>query len=299
MKSIVPVDPFKCRVWQMHDRLGSEINTVTCKAEIDSFAQHGQLVPVLGRRVCGDPECEIELIYGARRLFVARHLRMPLLVDVREVSDRDGIIAMDIENRLRKDISPYERGLSYARWLRAGHFESQDDIVRALGVSASQVSRLLRLTRLPAVVVNAFRSAADICENWGLELADALEDPVRRTATIRAARSLSSNSPRLSGEDVHRKLLATAVRGRKPKVENHDRVVLGEDGSPLFRIRYHSHSIVVMLPAAWVTSRSLEQIEASLLHILQSEDIEVRDRKRPGGLVPATPGSAGMGMGSI
>jgi ParB family chromosome partitioning protein len=271
MQAIVAADPFKCRAWALHERLGSEINADTCAAEIKSFTEHGQLIPVLGRMVIGDPHCEFELIYGARRLFVARHLRKPLLVEVRDLSDRDGLIAMDIENRLRRDISAYERGLGYARWLRAGHFTSQEEIASALGVSGSQVSRLLRLTRLPAVVVDAFRSAAEICESWGLEIMDALEAPARRAAVIRGARSLSRTTPRLAGENVHRKLLTSAVRGRKPQPKSHDRVVLGTQGAPLFRVRYQRNSIVMRLPATNLCASLLEQIEAVLLGVLQPQ----------------------------
>lgn len=81
----------------------------------------------------------------ARLLFVARHLNAQLLVGKRPMSDLEAIVAIDIENPQRVDVSPYERGLSFAQWLRAGYFNSQDDIARALQISASQVSRLLRL----------------------------------------------------------------------------------------------------------------------------------------------------------
>src|SRR5262245_57838727 len=143
MKSIVSVNPFRCRMWALHDRLETHVTEDTCRAEIESISKHGQLVPVLGRPLRQDPDYEVELIYGARRLFVARLINQPLLVELRELSDRDAIVAMDVENRLRQDISPYERGRSYARYLQSGFFKSQDEIARSLKISASQVSRLL------------------------------------------------------------------------------------------------------------------------------------------------------------
>jgi ParB family transcriptional regulator, chromosome partitioning protein len=269
MSSIISADPFKCRLWSLHDRFSSEINEHTCKAEIESISMHGQFVPALGRRIADDPNYEIELIYGARRLFAARHLKRPLLVEVREMTDREGLIAMDIENRQRLDISPYERGLSYKRWLHTGHFESQDQISQTLKISASQVSRLLQLARLPAVVVNAFRAPAEIREDWGLKLVEALDDPQRRAATIRSARTLGSNTPRLQGRDVIRKLLSFSARGRKPKLENHDKVVPGSDGAALFRIRYLSSSIALIFAAEKMSDQSLDRIETTLSAILQ------------------------------
>ena len=173
MQEVVSVNPFRCRMWQLHDRLEDCIDEATCRAEIESFVEHGQLIPALGRRTSNSPDYDVELVYGARRLFVARHLNKPLLVDLRdELSDREAAIALDIENRQRRNLSPYERGMCYARWLRAGHFKSQGDLVRTLKVSAAQTSRLLKLARLPSVVVSAFESGLDICEQWGMDLVD-------------------------------------------------------------------------------------------------------------------------------
>ncbi len=196
----IPVDPFRCRVWNLHNRLEEHIDEESCKAEIRSFMEYGQLIPVLGRKIEDEADYDIELIYGARRLFVARHLKKPLLIEVRSLSNREALVAMDIENRQRVDVSPYERALSYARWLRSGVFSSQEDLARALKVSPSHVSHLLKLARLPSIVASAFATATDICEGWGLDLADLLDDPERRAFALRAARSLAALSPPLPVE---------------------------------------------------------------------------------------------------
>lgn len=268
MGSIVSVDPFRCRLWQLHDRLEDHVTEESCKAEIQSFAEHGQLVPALGRPLREDSEFDVELIYGARRLFVARHVRQPLLVELRELSDMQAIVAMDMENRQRRDISPYERGLSYARWLRGGIFESQDDIARALNVSASQVSRLLKVARLPSIVIDAFGSALHIHEAWGLELAELLENPVKRQMVIRAARAIASISPRPQAREVYRRLLASVVTGRTPRSACHDKVIKGENGAPLFRVRQQRNSIALLLPMQRVSAKSLEHIENAIARIL-------------------------------
>jgi ParB family transcriptional regulator, chromosome partitioning protein len=273
-RAIISADPFKCRVWKLHDRFQSEITVDTCRAEIESFSTCGQIVPVLGRRLTDDPEYEIELAYGARRLFAARHLKMPLLVQLREFSDREGLVAMDIENRQRQDISPYERGLSYKRWLQSGQFTSQEEMARSLSISPSRISRLLRLARLPAVIVNAFRSPAEIRENWGLKLIDALDDPGRRPNTIRSARVLNNTTPRPQGADVMRRLLSSSERGRKPRKEAHDRVVHGTNGSALFRIRFLSDAVALMFVGEHARQLStLERIEQVLTGFLNDDSL--------------------------
>lgn len=271
MREIISVNPFKCILWSLHDRLEEHITEESCKAEIQSFLQHGQLVPVLGRRI-HNGNCEIELIYGARRLFTARHLNMPLLVEVRDVSDKEAIVAMDIENRQRKDISPYERGLNYVRWLRGGHFKSQEEISNALKVSTSQVSRLIKVASLPSVIIDAFGSAVELCEGWGLDIAQALQDPARRAVTIAAARAIASVRPRPSipAKEVYRRLMAAAVKGRKAPNGVHDKVVKDLNGVPLFRVRHQRNSIAIVLPIEKSGASILAAIERAVTDIYVS-----------------------------
>jgi len=279
MREIVAVNPFKCQLWALHDRLEEHITEESCKAEIQSFLQHGQLVPVLGRRI-HDADYEVELIYGARRLFTARHLNMPLLVEVRPVTDQDAIVAMDIENRQRKDISPYERGLNYVRWLRGGHFKSQEEIANALKVSTSQVSRLIKVASLPSVVIDAFGSAVELCEGWGLDLANALQDPTRRAATIGAARAIASVNPRplIPAKDVYRRLMASAVKGRKAPCSTHDRVVKDRTGVPLFRVRHQRNSIAIVLPIDKAGAATLAAIERAVSDVFTSASVNTVER---------------------
>jgi ParB family chromosome partitioning protein len=268
MQSIVSVSPFRCRMWSMHDRLESAITEESCRAEMESFARHGQMIPVLGRVLRGDPTHDIELIYGARRLFVARQLNMPLKVELRELSDREAVIAMDIENRHRKDLSPYERGLSYAQFLREGYFASQDDIARTLKVSSSQVSRLLKLARMPSVIVEAFGSPIGICEAWGLDVLEALEDPQRRQATVQVARAIGKLTPRPAPLEVYKQLMAASAQGRKSRASVRDEVVRNRGGSPLFRIRRQTDSVTLLLPVERVSAKVLAGIRAAITDII-------------------------------
>ncbi len=307
---IVSANPFRCRVWDLHHRLDHVIDENTCDTEIRSFSEHGQLVAALGRPLHGDPDHDIELICGARRLFIARHLNVPLLVEVREMTNRAAVIAMDIENRQRVDLSPYERGLSFARCLRAGYFESQDDLARALRISQSQVSRLLTLARLPSVVVNAFPNPVEIREGWGFDLERALQDTRRRQATIARARALvSSSTPRPSAVDVYQQLLDAAVTGRKVRTRPRDEVVTAEDGTPLFRIRGQKKTIAVLLPRDQVSQDTLDAVRDAVRDVLQNKSrpdgVErsparklVRGFKAGGGERPSTAASSVLANGS-
>jgi ParB family transcriptional regulator, chromosome partitioning protein len=271
MQSIASVDPFRCRMWDLHDRLEHHIDEVTCKAEIESFLKHGQLIPALGRTLRGDPLHDVELFYGSRRLFVARHLNRPLLVELRDFDDVQGIIAMHIENRHRLDISPYERGLSYLRWMRSGYFKSQDEIAHALKVSPSQVSRLLKLAKFPSVVIAAFPSPMDICETWALDLATALDDPERRKRICDRARVIATMQTRPSARAIYRQLLMAPLPGPKVKTPRHDEVVCGNNGKPLFRIRHQSNAVSLLIPISKVSAVSLTRLCTAVSQVLQQE----------------------------
>jgi ParB family chromosome partitioning protein len=277
MRNVVTANPFRCRMWMLHDRIEGHVTERTCSAEIASFSKHGQLVPALGRPLRGDPDFDYELIYGARRLFVARHINKPLTVEVRELSDREAILAMDIENRQRVDVSAYERGVSYVRWLRAGHFDSQEDLARALKVSPSMISRVIKLAKLPAVVISAFSDPSEICERWGLELVEALEDPRRREPTLRAARHIAAEPQRLGAPEIHRRLLASAAPGRKLKQRVHDEVVKDDTGQPLFRIRQNSTSIALLLPIGAVSAGLLDEVRNAIRHILKTSELNAKN----------------------
>ncbi len=277
LESIISANPFRCRMWDMHDRLDSHITVETCRDEIDSVSKHGQHLPALGRRLHGNSAHDFELIYGARRLFIAQHLNVPLLVEIKALSDKQALIAMDIENRVRKDISPYERGLSYLLWLRYGHFDSQDDIASSLRISASQVSRLIKLAKLPAVVIESFGNPLAICEAWGTRLYAALQGSRSRQALIATARAIAASSTTTTPDAVYRQLLVAAAGSRPIKHPSHDEIVRGPAGNPLFRIRQQQHSIALVLPMHLLKPRTKEAICKSVADILHDANAEVLD----------------------
>jgi ParB family chromosome partitioning protein len=212
----------------------------------------------------------VELIYGARRLFAARHINIPLRVELREVSDQEAIVAMDIENRQRLDLSAYERGISYAQWLREGYFHSQDDISKTLRISASRVSRLLKVARLPSVIVNAFETPVDIREEWALELVDALEDPQRRAATVQRARAITSMRSRPAPREIYQQLRASVHR-RAARPTHLDEVVKDRNGTPLFRIRRQTSTVAVLFPIESVSEETLSEIRGLLKEVFATD----------------------------
>jgi ParB family chromosome partitioning protein len=258
-------------MWSLHQRLEDEINEKTCRAEIQSFQEHGQRVPVLGRRLHDDPTHDVELIYGARRLFVARYLNIPLQVELCSHSDRAGIIAMNVENGQRTDISPYERGLGYARWLRTTHFASQEDLARALKLSSSQVSRLLTLAQLPRQIVDAFGGPRELPEAWGVQLAQTLRAPEMIERCVQAARRIMAADQRRPADEVYRLLLAAVSSRRRLRASAEDRVVRDEGGASLFSIRSRKDSVAFIVPLRSASPDTIQQIASAIENAVAQE----------------------------
>jgi ParB family chromosome partitioning protein len=257
-------------MWALHDRQLDLLTEQSCAAEIESFRIHGQRIPVLGRPAKNDTEYEVELIYGARRLFVARCVSCDLLVDLREISDKEAIVEMDIENRARNDISPYERGISYRNLLAAGYFRSQTELARALGLSETKVCRLLAFGRLPAAVIAAFPSPIDIREAWAVTLSKELESPESRQAILNRARMLARGQG-MSAENVFKELQRHPSEKRR-KTTLRDQVITTRGSRDVsFRVSRRYRDIHIILPTGVASEPVLERVCSSIRNILDQE----------------------------
>lgn len=249
--SFIAADPFRCRAWDLNDRIEEYVTEESCRAEIASVQRDGQLVPVVGRTLKGNPDFDIEIVCGARRLFIARHLRIPIRVEIRDLTDRQAAVAVETENSLRKQTSPYERGMWLAKLLRQGVYRSRDEMARDLSITPTQVTRLLKFSELPAILVGAFPSPHDILESWAVELHKAWKDERRRLVTERC-RSLCATSPRPPAASVYETLIASPTHAGRARAERSRQIVKGPDGAALLRFERQRKDIVLRIPNALV-----------------------------------------------
>lgn len=265
--AIEQVEPARCTVWQFHERFGDELSGESCKELITSIQRHGQRHPALGRWLTRTPGGTVELIYGGRRLFAVAQLGVKLVVDVRELDDREAIVEMEIENRLRTDISPYERGMSYRRWLNARLFSSQSELAKDLGVSEAQVSRLLRYADLPAAVVGAFDGVQSIREEWAVALAKVCQDPSRRQGVLRRAREISQGEQRYASQVVFRRLVSAAHLTEAAR--SHDEIVKTLSGKPMYRIAVRANAVHFIVPRHGLSEHLMQELKRQFASTLE------------------------------
>ncbi len=273
---VLKVNPKRCRIWEHNGRLEEYLTDESCGNEILSIQAHGQMIPVIARSVKGDSTHEFEIICGARRMYAASRLGIDLNIDVRDLTDREAIVLMDVENRQRKDWSAYERGRSFSRWLVSGQFASQQDLAESLRISTSQVSRLLKVGKLPTVVIEAFAEPADICEIWGLALHALCENPRDRPKVVARARALRLRARTMEPREIYDQLRlvnkVTAIRKR-----HREEIVLGATGKALFRIKHLPTKVNVLIAKQFVSTLCMFRIKealSSILHEAGSETIK-------------------------
>jgi ParB family chromosome partitioning protein len=277
--AIEQVEPAKCTLWQFHERFGDELSGESCRELIASIQRHGQRHPVLGRRLAGTPGKKIELIYGGRRLLAAAQLGVNLLVDVRELHDREAIVEMEVENRLRIDISPYERGMSYRRWLNARLFTSQSELAKELGVSEAQVSRLMRYADLPAAVVGAFDGAQSIREEWAVALAKMCQDPGRRQGVLRRAREVSQCERQYPAQVVFRRLASAGNLAGGVAIRPRDEIVKTRSGKPMYRIGLRAKTVHFIVPRDGLSEHLMHELKRRLATTLEAVADEKETRR--------------------
>ncbi|WP_083441019.1 ParB/RepB/Spo0J family partition protein [Aquincola tertiaricarbonis] len=171
----------------------------------------------------GSIEPVYEIVFGHRRHRACLELGIPVLAMVEQVNEQDLFVAMERENRSRKDLSAWEQGMMYARALDAGLYASNRQLAAAIGRDLGDVGKALSLARLPKAVVDAFSSPLDLQFRWAKLLNDAQQkDP---DGLMARAKALAARAEPLSAKQVLERLLdldepARAVRGSEHVIQN-------------------------------------------------------------------------------
>ncbi len=208
-RGAVLLDPHQVRPSRWANRHESSFTGpefAALKTEIEDAGGNVQPVKV---RPLAEPDANgarYELVFGHRRHRCCLELGLQVLAVVADVDEQRLWVEMEIENRGRVDLSPWEQGMMYRRALDAGLFASLRMLAQAIGASPGTVSKALSIADLPPEIVNAFARPADIQFRWAGDLRQALEQ--RRDAVLQAAIDLE---PGLSAAQVFRRLSAAGV----------------------------------------------------------------------------------------
>ena len=236
-------------MWPGNARKYEFLDESSCKGLLDSIRQFGgNFVPASVRSVA-DGEVDYEVMAGVRRLWCVRLLRSRGFDDIRyRVIVEEGHSELsifkltDAENRLRLDLSAYERALGYSYALKHVFAGGLQALSMDTGVSDRALRRLLLLGQLPRGVVDAYGDPRRLTQNHGARLTGALN--VSRKAVLREAEVLTreqrarvqDSRPFMSVREVTTRLVSAAADTRVQAVSVGP--VFGATGQTLVSGRY-------------------------------------------------------------
>lgn len=171
-RSVIEVPPDMIDHAGLRDRLDEDPEGIAALA--DSMREYGQQVPVMLRH-SPNHEGRYEIVYGRRRVAAMKLLGQPIKAMVRQLNDRDLVIAQGQENAARKDLSFIEKA-NFARRMREGGFDRKV-ICDALHIDKTLISRMLSIADgIPPALLDAIGAAPGIGRDRWLTLATRSKD---------------------------------------------------------------------------------------------------------------------------
>ncbi len=171
-RAVIDLDPHMIDPGGIDDRL--ETLDADHKALMASLKTYGQQVPILVRPHPETPD-RYQIVYGRRRVLALRDLGLPVRAMVRDLDDRELIMAQGQENSARKDLSFIEKA-NFSRQMRDAGYDRKA-ICDALHVDKTVISRMLAVAdAIPVGVIEAIGSAPSTGRDRWLRLADVYKE---------------------------------------------------------------------------------------------------------------------------
>ena len=185
------------------------------------IATDGQEFPIKVRAIQGDSDHDYEVVAGHRRLRACLELnrerpggfRVLAILDANADELRKLAMKMYRENKVRKDLTPYEYGRMFRKWINAGVYKTQGEIAEATRLSQPSISLYTAVFELPHEVHEAFGNPGKISVRWIHEIGKSLKTD--HAAVILLARQLAKADPRPTPEAVFEALTHAGTGSRK------------------------------------------------------------------------------------
>lgn len=173
-EAIVEIDPELVDISFVKDRLdddGDEYSQL-----VEAIRERGQDSPILVRP---HPSAagRFMIVFGHRRVRVARDLGRKVRAVVKNLADIDHVIAQGQENSARANLSFIEKAL-YAGSLAALRYDDDNSVIlTALSINRPTLSKMLSVASLPPAILEAIGPAKGIGRDRWYELKQHLDRP--------------------------------------------------------------------------------------------------------------------------
>jgi ParB family chromosome partitioning protein len=189
-ETIVELDPQSVDISFVRDRL--EDDRQAFEDLLSAIREQGQNSPILVRPHPKEAS-RYMVVFGHRRLKVARELGRKVRAVIKAIDDRDHVVAQGQENSARSDLSFIEKAL-FAKQLNALNYDSDSATVRAaLSIDKATLSKMLSVTNMPEDILSMIGGAKTTGRDRWYELKQLVENPKNLEAlrTVLAGTDLS------------------------------------------------------------------------------------------------------------
>ncbi|YBV94427.1 plasmid partitioning protein RepB (plasmid) [Phyllobacteriaceae bacterium JZ32] len=172
-ETIVEIDPDLIEGSFVSDRMQADDEAY--QELLAAIRERGQDTPILVRPH-PDQNGRYMIVFGHRRVRVARELGRPVRAVVKALADIDHIIAQGQENAARANLTFIERVMFAERLEALGY--GRETIQSALSVDYQTLSKMLTIPRaIPAQIIEAIGPAKGVGRDRWLELRKLIERP--------------------------------------------------------------------------------------------------------------------------
>lgn len=170
-RALIEIDASEIDPAGLQDRL--ETDPAEDEALRASIEEYGQQVPVLVRPHPSQ-QGRYQIVYGRRRVLALRDLGRPVKALVRNLDDRDLLLAQGQENTARRDLSFIEKA-NFARQMQEAGYDRKI-IGDTLSMDKTLISRLLSVAEtVPLQLIETIGAAPSVGRTRWLALAEAIE----------------------------------------------------------------------------------------------------------------------------
>ena len=209
-ETVVELDPATIDASFVRDRM--EDDEQEFADLLNAIRERGQDSPILVRPHPGQSG-RYMAVFGHRRIRVARELGRPVRAVVKDIKDRDHVVAQGQENTARANLSFIEKALFAGELARLSYDNDNTIVLAALSVEKATLSKMLAVASMPGDLLQIIGAAKGIGRDRWYELKMLLDKP----ANLTLAREFvdTDEFKGLSGDDRFNRLLATLKGGRK------------------------------------------------------------------------------------
>lgn len=172
-ETIIELDPDVIDVSFVRDRLAP--NDQDFNELLEAIRERGQDSPILVRPHPSKTG-RYMVVFGHRRLRVAKLLGRTVRSVVKEMADRQHVIAQGQENAARANLSFIEKAFFAANLARLKYDDDNTTILTALAIDRTTMSKMLAVAGLPSEILQAIGPAKAIGRDRWYELKLLLEN---------------------------------------------------------------------------------------------------------------------------